>query len=374
MQTAVQFGAGNIGRGFTGQLFTEAGFEVVFVDVAADLVAALNARRAYPLRLAGPDRHETLTIAPVRAVDGRHVDAVADELADCAFACTAVGVAALPHLVPALAAGVRGRSTPLNVVLCENQLHCSDLLRGLLAGHLSPPELARVGLVESVVSRMAPVLSPEERAADPLLAVAEDYPVLPVDAAGFLGDPPPVPALRSVADFAAYVERKLYVHNLGHAVAAYQGALRGCRSLAAALADPAVRAETEAAMAETCEALARRHGFDRAELATHRADLLRRFANPALGDTVARVARDPIRKLRPDDRLVGAALLCLDEGVTPEHVARAIAAALHYADPADPAAAELQAEAAAHGPAGAFARFCGQPPEGELGRLVLAAS
>ncbi|MGV3724844.1 MAG: mannitol-1-phosphate 5-dehydrogenase, partial [Actinomycetota bacterium] len=62
MDTIVQFGAGNIGRGFMGQLFTEAGFEVVFVDVVPEVVSALNQRREYPLRLAGPDRFETLTI------------------------------------------------------------------------------------------------------------------------------------------------------------------------------------------------------------------------------------------------------------------------------------------------------------------------
>lgn len=373
MRTALQFGAGNIGRGFTGHLFTEAGFEVVFVDVAPELVAALNERRAYPLRLAGPDRHETLTIGPVRAVDGRDVAAVAAEVAACAFACTAVGVAALPHLVPALAAGIRARRGTLDVILCENQLHCSDLLRGLLAAHLPPADLDRVGLVESVVSRMAPVLSPAERAGDPLLAVAEDYPVLPVDGSAFRGPVPPVPALRPVADFPAWVERKLFVHNLGHAVAAYLGARAGCATIAGALEQAEVRAACEGAMAESCEALARRHGLDRGDLARHRGDLLRRFANPALGDTVARVARDPVRKLRPDDRLVGAALLCLDQGVEPACIARGIAAALAYADPGDAAAEEVRAEAARSGPAGAFRRFTGQPPEGELGRLVLAA-
>src|SRR5690349_4578030 len=104
--TVVQFGAGNIGRGFMGHLFTEAGYEVVFVDVVPEVVWALNGRRAYPLRLAGPDRFETLTIRPVRAVDGRDLEAVAREIAACDFVCTAVGVPALPHLAPGLAAGI----------------------------------------------------------------------------------------------------------------------------------------------------------------------------------------------------------------------------------------------------------------------------
>ena len=40
---AVHFGAGNIGRGFVGLLLHEGGYEVVFSDVSAGLVDAINA-------------------------------------------------------------------------------------------------------------------------------------------------------------------------------------------------------------------------------------------------------------------------------------------------------------------------------------------
>src|SRR5687767_443629 len=134
MPRFVQFGAGNIGRGFTGQLFSDAGYELVFVDVRPEIVAALNRHGRYRLRFAGPTRHEVREIGPARAVDGRDTEAVARELADAALACTAVGVNALPHLAPLVAAGLQqraaaGNTAPLNVLLCENQLHVGRQFR-----------------------------------------------------------------------------------------------------------------------------------------------------------------------------------------------------------------------------------------------------
>jgi mannitol-1-phosphate 5-dehydrogenase len=38
VSTAVQFGAGNVGRGFVAQLFWESGMEVVFVEVNTTIV------------------------------------------------------------------------------------------------------------------------------------------------------------------------------------------------------------------------------------------------------------------------------------------------------------------------------------------------
>src|SRR3954468_24353301 len=106
MPSVVQFGAGNIGRGFRGQLFCEAGRETVFVEVVPEVVAALNERRAYPLRLGGPDRHAAVNVGPVRAVAAQDWEAVTHALVEAEFACTAVGVTALARVAAPLAAGL----------------------------------------------------------------------------------------------------------------------------------------------------------------------------------------------------------------------------------------------------------------------------
>ena len=49
------YGAGNIGRGFIGQLFSESGYEVVFVDINPVIIGRINADRAYPVRIMDDD-------------------------------------------------------------------------------------------------------------------------------------------------------------------------------------------------------------------------------------------------------------------------------------------------------------------------------
>jgi mannitol-1-phosphate 5-dehydrogenase len=393
----VQFGAGNVGRGFTGQLFADAGAEVVFVDVVPEVVAALNERGSYPLRFVGPRRHETVTVRGVRAVDGRDREAVAREVASADLVCTAVGAAVLPQIAPALAAGLARRpldALPLNVLLCENQLHVSAVLRDLLkqqtpadktpdasggdrdlavtgvwrlvSGVCLSASGVSYGLVETVVSRMVPGAPPEERARDPLLVVAEDYDRLPLDARAVVGVLPAIPGLEPRADFEALVERKLFVHNMGHAVAAYHGYEAGKRTIGEAMADAGIAAAVRGALEEGSEAVTRHHGLDRAEQAAYVADMLIRFANPALADSVARVGRDPIRKLRRDDRLVGAGLLALEQGVEPVEIVRGIAAALRFDAAEDPAALSLQAEIAELGLDAVLAARCGLSPEHPL--------
>ena len=98
------------------------------------------------------------------------------------------------------------------------------------------------------------------------------------------------------------------------------------------------------ATGEAIEALARAHGVVeegqekvREESWGILADLERRYSNVNLADTLERVARDPIRKLGADDRLVGAAQLCLEQGVEPKATCRVILAACDYeCGPDDP--------------------------------------
>ena len=52
---ALHFGAGNIGRGFVGVILHNAGYDLVFADVAAPLIEALSAQDSYTVHEVGQD-------------------------------------------------------------------------------------------------------------------------------------------------------------------------------------------------------------------------------------------------------------------------------------------------------------------------------
>ncbi|MDI6828835.1 MAG: mannitol-1-phosphate 5-dehydrogenase, partial [Armatimonadota bacterium] len=371
---AIQFGAGNIGRGFTAQLFTESGYEVVFVEVVDEIVRLINERGWYPIEIAS-ENPETVIIRNIRAVHGSDQESVAREIFDASIVCTAVGVNVLRHVAPSIAKGIKLRADakvddPLNIIICENLLHASDVLRGYILEELPDNYVdyvhKHVGFVESVVSRMVPVMTEVQRQRDPLLIIVEEYKKLPVDRKGFIGEIPPIVGLQPYDNFEAYVERKLFTHNLGHAAAAYLGYLRGYEYIYQSMNDPIVRKVVESALAETGKALIKRHGFTPEEHQEHIDDLLRRFSNVALGDQVARVARDPIRKLGPGDRLIGSAKLCMEYEIKPHNVCLATAAALVYDHPDDQAAQNLQQMIRKEGLDQVFRMVCGVEPQSEL--------
>jgi len=377
MKTAVHFGAGNIGRGFLGQLYWQSGWQTLFVDVADEVVAALNERHRYEIHIID-EQSEVLTIDNVRAIHGRDQEAVAEAVAGCDLASTAVGVGALEHVAAPLAAGLKrraeGSGKALNVVVCENLLDAAERLRASVLDALDERARRyvrqRVGFVATVVSRMVPVVPEEVRARDPLYVAVEAYATLPVDGEAFVGQPPAIRGMAPVPNIFAHEERKLFCHNCGHALCAYAGHQLGHRLIADAVNEPSVRQLVTGGLGETGQALIAKHAFEPDEHQAHIDDLLRRFANRALGDTVARVGRDPIRKLGRHDRLVGAAQLCLHQGVEPSHILQGIRAALGYDHPDDPQAVRLQEMLRADGLKAVLHAVCGLDPGDELHQRI----
>ncbi len=339
MDKLVQIGAGNIGRSFVGQIFSRAGYEVVFVDVDQAIIDALNELGHYVVEVKDTEPRSVL-VENVAGVNGRETELVAEELATCRVVATAVGPAALPYIYPNLAAGLVARrelgNGPLDVIICENMRDAAEAMRAGVAEHLPAdfPLDEMLGAVETSIGKMVPIMSEQDRARDPLLVFAEAYNTLICDARGFLGAVPDVPELDPKQNMKAYVDRKLFIHNLGHALCAYFSHLEdpSLEYTSQAVEHPKVGPAVRAGMMESAAALiaAYPEEFDEENQRAHVDDLIERFANKALGDTIYRVGRDIRRKLGREDRVVGALRFDAARGVAAPYTSLCAAAGMRF--------------------------------------------
>ena len=230
MKSALVFGAGNIGRSFIGKAFAKGGWKVIFVDVDPLLVDALNERQSYAVVVKRENRaDEVISVDNVSAINGRDIEAVSRALinADCLACC--VGKSALPRILPNLAKGLIGRHEahkgPVDLIIAENDREAAQTVRTGLESLLPSnfPLASSIGLVQTSIGKMVPIMRAEDLAADRLRVFAEEYDSLIADRRGFLNSLPDLPSLLPVENISAYVDRKLFVHNLGHAAVAWLG-------------------------------------------------------------------------------------------------------------------------------------------------------
>lgn len=335
---AVMYGAGNIGRGFIGQLFHRSGFDTAFIDVNPAVMEQLNREGQYPIRILHGDSYDEVIVDRVSCVDGRDNNTIARAIAGADVMATAVGVNVLKFIMKPLAEGIRLRfsnpdAKPLNIIICENLIGADSYLKQGVAAHLEDGEQAyldKVGFVEASIGRMVPIQTPEMQGDNPLRVCVESYDQLPVDREAFRGEMPEIVNMLPFSPFEFYIKRKLFLHNMGHALTAYLGSLLGYTYIWEAIENPTVKKLVKETMDMSAKALSTEYGVPLAELTEHVDDLIFRFGNRQLKDTVARVGNDLNRKLNPNDRLVGPLLLEEKLGMDIAPACKAIAAALHF--------------------------------------------
>lgn len=364
---AVMYGAGNIGRGFIGQRFYLSGYETTFIDVNETVVNELNAQKKYPIYVTRGTEYVPEWVENVNAVNGKDEAAVVKTIAECDIMATALGVNILPFVAPLLAKAVLARKAvgkPLNILICENMIGSNEYLHGLVEPHIPAEDKAwfeeNIGFVCVSVGRTVPPTPVEFKEKYALAVCAEPYSELPVDAAGFrpVGcKMPPIKELVPFSPFAFFIERKLLIHNMGHALMTYMAYQKGYNYIFEAATDGEIKYILTRALLESARALAKRHGAPLDETMQFVEDLMVRFENKLLVDSLDRVGRDPKRKLSEHDRLVGAFKMVREQGMIPAHIAVGIAAGYLFDMPTDAAAVEITDYVKANGLEAALAKY-----------------
>jgi len=347
----VIFGAGAIGRGLLADITARSGYHVVFVEAVEELVNKLIENGKYCVLLGGKFE-EKHNIDGFRVLRADKTEDVANEITDCAFVTTSVGGANLDAVARLIAAGLAKRKSTLNILVCENWPKADHVLADMLLSRGCDKK--SFACVPCSVERMA---KSSEEGID---VIVESGQSLYADETCWVGSKPVIGELLFCRNIEAYYNRKLYTNNAGHVLLAYMGHLSGCTLLYKALEIPEIRKNLMDLLEAASQILIRDYGIDRTDMQRHIDELVCwRFSNRKLADTVKRVARDPLRKLGTEERLVGLIRLLEKHNLPTEPVSRVIAAAMHYFDRDDPGSIKLSEIIASEGPEAVLKQICG---------------
>lgn len=249
--------------------------------------------------------------------------------------------------VPALLAANIRPDKPRVLYASENHNDAAGLLKAAVLRHTRLDTMERFQILNTVIGKMSGVV----RDADtikrlglatltpdlPHSVLVEAFSAIQISAIKLENFTRGITVFEEKHDLLPFEEAKLYGHNAIHAMLGYLAAERGCTVMSEIADHPELMdLGRRAFIDEGGRALIEKHGetgdrlFTDAGFRTYAEDLLQRMTNPYLNDAVERVCRDPVRKLRYDDRIFGAMRSALESGIRPLCLARGAHAALRY--------------------------------------------
>lgn len=371
---AIHFGAGNIGRGFIGLLLRQSNFELSFADVSDVLIDELKRRHAYSVEIMS----DVSTVIEVSGVDAFHSAKETEELfkalMEADLVTTAVGPNILPiiarTLVPVLKKRVELKITkPLNIIACENTIGGSDQIKAALWDQLTNDEQnfvsAYIGFPNSAVDRIVP----NQKNDDPLWVKVEPFYEWVIDQTQIKGKLD-IEGVHFVENLEAYIERKLFTVNTGHASCAYAAYQKGYQTILEAISDPEIEKQVKAVLSETGALMVKKHGFDAIEHQAYIEKTIKRFKNPAIIDEVVRVGRSPLRKLSRQDRFIRPLVECIDYHLKTDALVKAIHSVLDFDYAEDTEAVQLQAYKKELNPSDFYLKVSGLDKDSKANQLL----
>lgn len=374
--SCVIFGAGKIARGFIGHLLYLSNIPFTFVEKADALADLINERGEYTVNVLG-NSDECCVVKGAKALKFSQTEEIAEAIAEADAVFNAVGGKNLNEIVPLLTKGIEAKAKKggnINFITCENWKQPAEILRKGITAEISDEAREyfenNVGITEAVIMRSGIESSPELLEKDPLVVNVQDYWELPIDASRICGELPEIRGVKLIEEFTGFLERKFYTYNAANGTVSFLGAIMGYEILADAAHDEKILKILEGVYMETAQALSKKHNFPLDEQLAFTLTSKKKLQDYAIVDFIERNARDPIRKLGPDDRLVGSARLVHSYGIMPENLCTSIAAAIHYENDSDEFALKLRQMREENGVDYIIENVCKLEPNGELGMLI----
>ncbi len=334
MKKMIQIGAGNIGRACIGRLFSDIGYQIYFSDVNQELLNLLSSKKEYNVRIVGQNLDNTICIKNVDRVP-EDTDKLLSLFDEIDIITTAVGVNILPKIAPFIADAISRRYKTkneklLNIMACENTIGASDKLKeavySILDDDIKNWMNGKIAFSNVAVDSIVPTIKND----DPLTVTSESFAELIIDKTTFLGEIQETEGLILKENLEAYVQRKLFTLNTGHAITAYLGFEYNKSTIYDAINDDNIKNIVFGAMQESGNVLIKRYGFTKEEHSKYIDKILNRFFNPYLEDSVLRVGREPLRKLSYNDRLIKPIRGAIEYNIEYKNLLRGVISAFKF--------------------------------------------
>ena len=346
---AIVMGAGRIGRGFVTELLTANHVNITFFDATDAMVEELNKQGQYEIHVLGAESKNTI-VKNVKAYSTKDTDKLAECWADADFIFTACGGKNMKAVGATLAEAFKkviaaGKVHTSNIVTCENWIDpATDLKNGILENLTEDEKKVfeeNTGVSESVVMCTGTGAPDPSKLVNPMDTWVQDLRYLPVDKDLIRGELPTLEYIEFVPEFGNLLKQKIYTNNTSVATVAYLGRLKGLTYVAESANDPEIEPILDGVYAEINEALVKGMGINEESQLAFSKRAKAKYTDRAIIDILTRIARDPIRKLGPEDRFIGPISIALKVGVNPKNIALGCAAAIYYENPEDEVAVEL---------------------------------
>jgi len=345
------FGFGPIQAGlFAKEAFESGNFaRIVVAEIDAELVDAVRANKgSYYVNIARSDGIEALKIDNVEllnpnvATDRRTLlEALAQstEMATCLPSVDFFSLGGPSSVSSLIAEGLASNRTKATVIYAaENHNHAAEILEKGIVERTCDSAKKNVQFLNTVIGKMSRVVTDREEIAELKLTtiapgidrafLVEQFNRILVSRTRLADFQPGIEVFIEKDDLLPFEEAKLYGHNAIHSLLGFIGSAKGATSMTELKTDKVVmQMATAAFMEESGAALVKKYAhlndelFTEAGFKSYAEDLLERMTNPYLGDTIARVIRDAMRKLRIDERIFGTMQLALEQGIEPKNVA-----------------------------------------------------
>lgn len=314
MKKSVIIGAGQTGRGFIAPIMEDNGYQITFIDKDKTLIDQMTKENQYEIHYFGNVREKRV----INKFYALHIDdkRVPEEIASADIILISVFSSHIKDLVSYLKHSEElKKDQKMTIVCCENGINVKQPLID-----------ANIDAIISEGIIFCTTLKPKDGC---LNLISEDYPDIPVDGE-VEGFNITLKRMPSEKDFDSLIQRKIYTYNFISAVIAYLGSYKGIESYGEAANDPDIAYVISQVVPVISRIIAKEYNieYDVQLQFTNRAVI--KFQNKDIYDTIYRNARQAVRKLGRNERILTPLWLACKYNDDMREIEIIAASALYY--------------------------------------------